>query len=165
MVVPVKVLEGPQEGLLGCILGRFGHAQHPVTQVVDVGLIGLHKLREGFLASMLGLHDQNGFVLHSFSRPSNTVYDSPRRWLHTGQPGPGTLCCRPDLSIPGPAQAQCLFDLREEQSAQEYAQRPKKKNALVPQPGLGLGRIQGVNRWALQPSHGRRARRSKVCKA
>jgi hypothetical protein len=51
------VLKGAQD-LLRRILGRFCLAEHSITQVIDVGLVGLDKRREGLLAATLCLHDQ-----------------------------------------------------------------------------------------------------------
>ncbi len=67
MIVSMQVLEGPQEGLLGGIFRRLSLAQHSVTEIVYVGLIGFHKLREGLFATLLRLRDQCSFVLHIFS--------------------------------------------------------------------------------------------------
>lgn len=60
----MKVLIGPQEGLLGGIFSRFDMSQHAITQVIDRSLIGLNDVRKRFVASVFGLENPGFFFVH-----------------------------------------------------------------------------------------------------
>src|SRR5512139_3458345 len=57
VVVAMQMLKSSQESLLGGIFSGLSFAEHAVAQVIDMHLVRLHELREGFLAAMLSLCD------------------------------------------------------------------------------------------------------------
>ena len=63
-IIAMKVLVGPQKGLLRGVFRRFGLTQHAITQVVDRSLVGLNDVCKRFVASVFGLEYPGLFLVH-----------------------------------------------------------------------------------------------------